>query len=162
MLSIKSLVATCLVLASVAQCSIFDTTITPEPFPTTVFAPCKTADTSAVLDFNSCTFNAALNDINTNNCLYATANDAADSSRRLACCTRAVDLKASCMTGSLKFCTGSITYDPVYLCQHWTRAAPTGNLIGGSETTKSGDGAHWPVATGGLLAAAVGVAGLLI
>jgi hypothetical protein len=68
------------------------------------------------------------------------------------------------MTGTLSFCTGTVSVDPVYLCQHWTKAPTRAATAGGAVATSSSKakGAHWPVATGGMVAAAVGVAGMLL
>lgn len=72
------------------------------------------------------------------------------------------------MTGTLSFCTGTISVDAVRLCANTqaTNTVVSGGTAGGAITPTKTNGAgvaHWPVATGGMAAmAAVGVAGLLI
>lgn len=85
-----SLLVTALTLAAAAQCSIFDTTVNPDPFPTTVFAGCKTTDPAAIDSYNSCTFNAILNNFN---CFDIVTGGQTDSSKKLGCCTRALDAR---------------------------------------------------------------------
>ena len=68
------------------------------------------------------------------------------------------------MTGTLGFCTGTVSVDVVDLCQHWTKGPARTATAGGAgaTTTSKADGARWNMGSGGMVAAAVGVAGLLI